>query len=426
MKKKKLKVWAIAIILVVLLAVVSALLLLNKGDQAIAVTTTKVERRTITQTVSAVGKIEPEIEVKISSETSGEIQFLGVREGDTVRLGQLLVRIKPDILESQLEQFRAAANASKIEIEIAKTELERSENDLKRIADLYKKEFASKQEFELAKANYEKAKSSYSVTLARYEQAQANLRQVEKTLSRTVITSPINGIVTSLSVQKGEKVVGTAQMAGTEMMRISDLGVMNAMVEVDENDVVLVKVGDTSKIEIDAFSDKSYKGVVVEVGHSAVIAQQGTQDQVTNFKVKIRLLETEEKLRPGMSCNVEINTETKQNVLAIPLQAVTVRESKSSDIEFSGGIEVKKIDDNSDKKKNQTKIQSVVFVKKDNNVKQVNVKTGISDKGFIEILEGLNEGDEVVSGNYLAVSRLLQDGSIIKIDTTKKRTKTKQ
>lgn len=423
MKRKKSKLWIFILIFVLLILIVSAFFIFNKSDTAIAVTTSKVERRTITQTVSAVGKIEPEIEVKISSETSGEILFLGVKEGDTVKAGQLLVRIKPDILETQLEQFKAAANAAKIEIQIAKAELERAENDLKRITDLYKKEFASKQEFELAKTNFDKANSSYSVALARYEQSLATLRQAEKTASRTVITSPINGIVTSLTVQKGEKVVGTAQMAGTEMMRISDLNIMNAIVEVDENDVVLVKVGDTAKVEIDAFSDKSYKGIVTEVGHSAIIAQQGTQDQVINFKVKIRLIDKEVKLRPGMSCNVEINTETKNNVLAIPLQSVTVRETKPMEIGTGGGIEVKKVDEDSEKKKNQAKIQSVVFLKKDNKVKQVNVKTGISDKGFIEVIEGLNEGDEIVSGNYLAVSRLLQDGSVIKIDTVKKKPK---
>ncbi len=423
MKRKKTKIWIFTVIFVMLVIVISLFFIFNKSDQAIAVTTAKVERKTISQTVSAVGKIEPEIEVKISSETSGEIQFLGVKEGDTVRAGQLLVRIKPDILETQLEQFKAAANSAKFEIQIAKAELERAENELKRTTDLFKKEFASKQEFELAKTNFDKANSSYSVSLSRYEQSLANLRQAEKTASRTVITSPINGIVTSLTVQKGEKVVGTAQMAGTEMMRISDLNIMNAIVEVDENDVVLVKVGDTAKVEIDAFSEKTYKGIVTEVGHSAIISQQGTQDQVINFKVKIRLLDKEVKLRPGMSCNVEINTETRNNVLAIPLQSVTVREPKPDDIGADGDIELKKVDEDSEKKKNQQRIQSVVFLKKDNRVKQVNVKTGISDKGFIEIIEGLQEGDEIVTGNYLAVSRLLQDGSIIKIDSVKSKQK---
>lgn len=420
MKRKKTKLWIFIFVLVLLIVIISAFFLFNKSEQEIRVTITKVERKTITQTVSAIGKIEPETEVKISSETSGEIVFLGVKEGDTVRTGQLLVRIKPDILETQLEQFRAAANATKIEIQIAKAELDRAENELKRATDLFRNEYVSRQEYELAKTNFEKANSGYSVALSRYEQSLANLRQAEKTASRTVITSPINGIVTSLSVQKGEKVVGTAQMAGTEMMRISDLNIMNAIVEVDENDVVLVKVGDTAKIEIDAFSDKSYRGIVTEVGHSAIIAQQGTQDQVINFKVKIRLLNREEKLRPGMSCNVEINTETRENVLAVPLQSVTVRETKSSEKQTNGSIELKKVDEDNNNKKYQSKIQSVVFLKKDDKVKLVNVKTGISDKGFIEIIEGLNEGDEIVSGNYLAVSRLLQDGSLIRVDTLKK------
>ncbi len=311
--------------MIVLIVVIAVAFLSGRKDEVIKVTTAKVERRTIVQTVSAVGEIEPETKVKISSETSGEIIYLGVREGDTVRANQLLVRIKPDIFQTQLEQFKAAAEAAKVQIESARAEKVRAESEFRRISELYEKEFASKQEFELAKANYERAVAAYNASLSNYQQALAAYKQMQKSFERTEIYSPINGIVTSLSVEKGEKVVGTAQMAGTEIMQVADLSVMNAIVEVDENDIVNVKVGDTADIEVDAIPDEIFKGVVVETGHSAMTSKLGTQDEVKNFKVKIRILNPDRRLRPGMSCNAEIQTNKKENVLAIPLQAVTVR-----------------------------------------------------------------------------------------------------
>jgi HlyD family secretion protein len=415
-KKKRLIVFGI-IIAVIILVVVA--FVAGKKDDVIKVTTAKVERRTIVQTVSAVGKIQPETSVKISSETSGEIIYLGVREGDTVRAGQLLVRIKPDIFETQLEQFKSAAEAAKLETEAMHAEKIRAESELKRVTELYKKEFASKQEFELAKANFDRAVANYNASLSRYQQALSAYKQMQKSYERTVIHSPINGIVTSLSVEKGEKVVGTAQMAGTEIMQIADLSVMNAIVEVDENDIVNVKVGDTAEIEVDAIPNEVYKGVVVETGHSAITSRLGTQDEVTNFKVKIRFLKPDNRLRPGMSCNTEIRTNVRENVLAVPLQAVTVRleaGNLATDV-ASGGIEKK-----TEEPKEKTKAPpSVVFLNDKGKAKMVKVKTGISDKGYIEIIEGLKEGDEVISGSFMAVSKLLKDGSPIKVDSTKTR-----
>ncbi|MFP4529146.1 MAG: efflux RND transporter periplasmic adaptor subunit, partial [Candidatus Kapaibacterium sp.] len=268
MAKKKSKKRTIIIIaaLAVVLVVVVGLFMSGRADEAIAVTTTKVERRTITQTVSAIGKIQPETEVKISSETSGEIVFLSVEEGDTVKKGQLLARIKPDIIETQLEQQSAAVEASRMEIETRKAEMEKAKTELSRIRELFEKEFASKKELEMAQAAYDQAVAGYKAALARLEQAQASFRQVKRSAERTTITSPMNGIITSLSVEEGENVVGTAQMAGTEMMRVSDLSVMNAVVEVDENDIVKVNLGDTSRVEIDALPENIYKGVVIEIG----------------------------------------------------------------------------------------------------------------------------------------------------------------
>ncbi|MEJ5286795.1 MAG: ABC transporter, RND-adapter-like protein [Candidatus Kapaibacterium sp.] len=412
--KKKLVILATVIVLIVVIAVA---FLSGRKDEVIKVTTAKVERRTIVQTVSAVGEIEPETKVKISSETSGEIIYLGVREGDTVRANQLLVRIKPDIFQTQLEQFKAAAEAAKVQIESARAEKVRAESEFRRISELYEKEFASKQEFELAKANYERAVAAYNASLSNYQQALAAYKQMQKSFERTEIYSPINGIVTSLSVEKGEKVVGTAQMAGTEIMQVADLSVMNAIVEVDENDIVNVKVGDTADIEVDAIPDEIFKGVVVETGHSAMTSKLGTQDEVKNFKVKIRILNPDRRLRPGMSCNAEIQTNKKENVLAIPLQAVTVRlEDFTPKSDVSSG----EIEKSQEEKKTIKKTPpSVVFLNDKGKAKMVKVKTGISDKGYIEIIDGLKEGDEVISGSFMAVSKLLKDGSPIKVDTVK-------
>jgi len=419
MAKKKSKKKTIIIIGFIVIAVgaIVAFIFLNNSNQAISVTTAKVAKRTISQSVSALGKIQPETEVKISSETSGEIVMLGVKEGDSVRSGRLLARIKPDIIESQLEQFKAAAEAAKMDIDISKAEKERAESDLKRVTELYKKEFASRQDFDLMKSTYDKSVSAYQASLSRHQQSLATLKQIEKTASRTTIFAPINGIVTKLNVEQGEKVVGTAQMAGTEMMMVSDLNTMNAMVDVDENDIVLVKIGDTAKIEVDAIPDKYFKGVVIEIGHSAIVNSLGTQDQVTNFKVKIRLIDKDVQFRPGMSCNVDIMTQTKANVLSVPLQSVTVRDTATSfkDIDEKASIQKK---DESEAKQKVKRPPSVVFVRNKDKVKMKYVKTGISDKGFIEIIEGLKENEEIVSGNYMAVSKLLKDDSKIKIDSS--------
>lgn len=421
-KKKSRKKTIIVLIGAAIITIIGVIFFINNGKgKAVNVTTSKVARMTITQTVSTTGKIQPETEVKISSETSGEIIFLGVKEGDTVKAGQLLVRIKPDIIETQLEQLQAAADAAKMDIEVRKTEKERVETDLKRVTELFKKQFASQQELDLNKAAFDQAISGYKQSLIRYEQALAGLKEMKRSAERTTIFAPINGVVTSLSVEKGEKVVGTAMMQGSEMMKIADLRVMNAVVDVDENDIILVKIGDTTDIEIDAIQNRVYKGCVVEIGHSAIVNSLGSQDQVTNFEVKIRLIDQEPRLRPGMSCNVDIQTDTKYNVLAVPLQAVTVRDTtinRTPDLnKASDGIQKK--DEDEDKKKVK-RPPSVVFLKqKDNKVKMKHVETGISDKGFIEIIKGLNDGDEVVSGSFEAVSKLLNDGDEVRIDSVK-------
>lgn len=387
----------------------------NKKDDTIEVTTTKVIRKDITQTVNAIGKIQPETEVKVSSELSGELIQLNIKEGDEVKNGMMIAKIKPDIIESQLEQLKAQVDGSRVDIDFSKTALVRAEQDYKRKQELFEKKFIPLQELEISKTSFEQAKSNLESAYTRLKQSEANYKQTSRNAERTTLFSPIDGVVTKLNVEKGEKVLGTMQFQGTELMIISDLSIMNAVVEVDENDVVLIDLGDTCEIEIDAFPNKTFKGQVIEIGHSAIVTSTGTQDQVTKFQVKVRLFDKDIKLRPGMSCSVDIKTETKYNVLSIPLGAVTVRAiEKESDVkDGKWGIEKEEIE----KEVNEADIQSVVFAKKGNIAKQKNIKTGISDNGFIEVKSGLDDNEEIISGSYTAVSKLLKDSSKIKLQT---------
>jgi len=351
--------------------------------------------------------------VKVSSEASGEIIFLGVRDGDTVKKGQLLVRIQPDIFETQLAQTRASTEATRMSINVAKAELDRSEADLKRIQELYKKEYASREEFDRAKATYESASARYAQSKSDYQRAQGALQQTQATANRSTIFSPMNGVVTFLGVESGEKVVGTAQMQGTEMMRIADLRTMNAWVDVDENDVALIALGDTARIRVDALPDVSLRGTVYEISHSPKVSGQGTQEEVVNFQVRIRLIDPDGRMRPGMSCSVEIETETKKDVVAVPIQAVTVRQDMAS-----GGAPT---DSRIESKKSAVELrrarpESMVWVHTKGTVQARTVKTGISDDGFIEILSGLKIDESIVVSPYQAISKLLKPGAPVRVE----------
>ncbi len=414
-KKKNKKILIILPIMLILAGVTVYFVFFNKKDDTIEVTTTKVIRKDITQTVNAIGKIQPETEVKVSSELSGELIQLNIKEGDEVKNGMMIAKIKPDIIESQLEQLKAQVDGSRVDIDFSKTALVRAEQDFKRKQELFEKKFIPLQELEISKTSFEQAKSNLESAYTRLKQSEANYKQTSRNAERTTLFSPIDGVVTKLNVEKGEKVLGTMQFQGTELMIISDLSIMNAVVEVDENDVVLIDLNDTCEIEIDAFPNKLFKGQVIEIGHSAIVTSTGTQDQVTKFQVKVRLFDKDIKLRPGMSCSVDIKTETKYNVLSIPLGAVTVRAiEKETDVkDGKWGIEKEEIE----KEVNEADIQSVVFSKKGNIAKQKNIKTGISDNGFIEVKSGLDDNEEIISGSYTAVSKLLKDSSKIKLQT---------
>jgi len=421
MKKKRSNKKAIIITAaaVVLIGIIIAATIEKSKERPIPVTFSKVEKRTIIQVVSATGKIQPETQIKISPEVSGEIVHLTVKEGDTVKTNTLLARINPAVIETQLAQYQAMVNASKEDVSQIKAQLNNLEIELKRTKELYEKKYVSKQEMDKAQTNYDATVASYNASIARSQSTLATLHQIQTEAKKTNISSPIDGIVTSLRVEKGERVVGTSMMAGTEMMTVSDLTVMNAEVDVDENDIVLVKVGDTATVEIDAFAEKIYKGIVVEVGHSAsggAAAGAATASQTTTFRVKIRLLDSENKLRPGMSCNVEIHTARHENVLSVPLQSVTSRddEKNNSNLEDSENTAQQNIKTNENTRTERQNPTTIVFVRNGDIVNQREVKIGISDMGFIEIISGLSEGEEVVSGSYQAISRLLSDNSKVK------------
>jgi HlyD family secretion protein len=411
-KKKRSPVTVIIILSVIgfILVLSVAWFSMNKGSEVVLVSVEPVGKRTIVQTVNAIGKLQPEFMVKISSEASGEIVFLGVRDGDTVRQGQLLVKIQPDLVETQLQQASAAAEAARITININKAEVDRTEADLKRVSELYKKDYATKEELDRAKAAYEMAAGRYTQSKASYEQARGALRQTEASANRTTINSPMAGVVTYLAAERGEKVVGTATMQGTEIMRIADLSIMNAWVDVDENDVALLSVGDTARIKVDALQGETFKGVVYEISHSPRTTAQGTQEEVVNFQVRIRLVNPDPRMRPGMSVSVDMETETRSDVLSVPIQAVTVQQKGNGE---EGDW---RVTDRNDAKKKSNHPNSIVWIEKNNAVQPREIETGISDQGYIEIVKGLQAGESVVTSPFAAVTKLLQPGSAIRVE----------
>lgn len=418
MAKKSRKRLVIVISIVVLAALGAALWMLsNRAEAPLLVSVEPVVTRTITQSVSAIGKLQPEVMVKISSEASGEIIYLGVRDGDTVRIGQELVRIRPDMMQSMLAQTRAAAEASRMAITVAKADYDRTEADLRRTTELYKKQFASREDFDRASAAFQSASGRLAQAQADYERAKGALRETQVNVNRTTISAPMSGVVTYLGVENGEKVVGTAQMQGTEIMRIADLSTMNAWVQVDENDVAQISVGDTARIRVDALPNVELRGIVYEISHSPIVSGQGTQEEVVNFQVRIRIIDPEGRMRPGMSCAVDIETDTKTNVLAVPIQSVTIMQDDAMTTEE---VDYRKTDRKASGAKSK-RPQSIVWVTNGSTVTARSVSTGISDEGYIEIPSGLRNGEKVVSSPYEAISKLLKPGAKVTIEDPEQR-----
>jgi HlyD family secretion protein len=403
------------IIIVVLLAIV-AIAGKKAGwfgkEEVTEVETAIVERRTVVQTVSASGKIQPEKEVKISSEVSGEIVELTVRDGDKVKKGDLLVKINQDIYLSALNRARAAFNSSKSQLAQAEAQFIEADNNFSRNKSLYEKKVISDAEWDAANSAFKVAQLNVDAARFQAESAGATLNEAEDNLRRTTIYSPIDGTVSALYVELGERVVGTAQMTGTELLRVADLGNMEVVVDVNENDIIRVSNGDTAKVEVDAYLGQSFIGVVTEIANSAKLTGVSA-DQVTNFTVKIKLLTesyedmvTEKNkipLRPGMTATVEIRTETIVDQITVPIQAVTTRTDTSAEASSYRN-----------RKAQSDESFEVIFVLNGNKAELRVVKTGIQDDKYIVVTEGVKEEDEVITGPYSEVSKKLKPGMEVK------------
>lgn len=409
---------------------------------------TKVARGTIVEKVSASGKIQPEVEVKVSPDVSGEIVSLNVAEGDSVVAGQELLKIRPDNYVSLLARAEAQVNAQKAGSEQSKAVLAQSEArlskakiDFDRNDRLHKDKVISDADFDqfqsayiVAKQDLEAAKANVKAANFNVKSAEAAFKEAKTNLTKTTIYAPQSGIISKLNVELGERVVGTSQMAGTEMLRIANLNNMEVRVNVNENDITRVSLGDTVMIDVDAFSssDRKFMGVVYEVASSANssgTAAAVSNDAVTEFEVKIRVLRSSYAdliqgklsypLKPGMTASVEILTNRKSNILTVPLASVTTRElgaekKSEGDKPSEDGAAVKTQDDANAERKRKENIREVVFVEEKGKVKQVEVKTGISDFEHIEIVSGLKDGQQIISGPYATVAKKLNAGDLVK------------
>jgi HlyD family secretion protein len=400
-------------LLIIILVIAKA----RKGGGDTEVETAKVSRQTIIETVNASGKIQPEKEVKISADISGEIIELNVKEGDKIKKGKLLVRIKPDEYQRAVERAEAGVNSAQASLANSKAGLAQSEASFKRVQKSFDRSKTLYDQKAISKADFENAQSEYEVAEAQLESARqtkkgaeyslasamASRKEAQDALNKTAIYAPIDGTISRLNVELGERVVGTMQMAGTELMRIANLAAMEVEVEVNENDIVRLAVNDTAEIEVDAWRGEVFKGVVTEIANSAA-SDLLSVEKVTNFIVKIRILESSYShlmkgddanptpFRPGMTANVSIQTKKMAGVLAVPILAVTVRR-----------------DDKSRDTTTLTKENEVVFLFENGKARQRKVKTGIQDDMYIEVREGLKEGEEVISGPYRVVSKTLKD-----------------
>jgi HlyD family secretion protein len=404
-----------------LLIIVLLLVLGGSKEQIVAVQVDKVVKRNITQLVTATGTINPDFQVKIAAEATGEIVQLNIKEGDKVKKGQLLLKIKPETYIAQKNRAEASLRSVKALLDYYKASVAQCESDLRRIQSLFDKKLASDSDLETAKTKFVSAQGNYDAQKASVEQAQASLKEAEENLNKTSVYAPMNGVVSSLKVELGERVLGSGYSSGTELLTVADLSVMEATVDVDENDVVLVALNDTTRIKIDAFSTKTFTGIVTEIGNSAKSSTttSSSQDQVVNFAVKIRILDNDDAIRPGMSCDAKIETATKKDVWAVPIQSVTARSETNVVPAQTDSKEPVVTDSRIKTAKTTAKPKEIVFVVNNNQAKIVEVKTGISDDSYIEIAGGLNGDEQVVSGPYKAISKELENGSKIMIQSGK-------
>jgi HlyD family secretion protein len=419
--KRKRPKWRRRLIMAgVLLAVVAGgVVLLTKGNRA-KIRVQPAAIRDITQTVSATGKVRPEIEVKISPEVAGEIIELPVIDGQLVRKGDLLVKIRPDNYIASVRQAEAGLSSAEADSLERKSQMLNDQLDYHRSQELFQKKLISETDFKAAQTKSEMSDAAYESALHRIAAQQSGLEQAKVLLDKTVIYSPIDGTVSALNSELGERVVATGDFAGTEVMRVANLGSLEARVDVNENDVVNVKLGDPVRVHIDAYPGHLFQGTVKRIASTATIQNQGTQQEVTNFEVRIQINHPDLQIRPGMSTTVEIETQTVPQVISVPIQSVTVRDKetgktpdqmKDEQLADQGGMA------NTDlERKERKKLERVVFVKVGDTVKIVPVETGIADDNYLQIVSGIRPGDLVVSGPYTAISKDLKDGSKVEIE----------
>ncbi|MBG6235500.1 HlyD family secretion protein [Pedobacter sp. CAN_A7] len=441
----KLKHIIITVGVLIALVVILALTGVIGGEKMEKVTVEKAESRKVIETVTASGKVQPETEVKLSSEVSGEVVELLVKEGDVVKKGQLLCRVRPDVLLSGFERAVASNNTQKAVLQASEQQLNQAiamfkntESTYKRNQELFKQKVISAAEFDAAKADYFSAQADIArlkanVTGSRYslEQSGANVREASANLAKTTITAPVDGVISKLSIELGDRILGTTQMAGTEIMRISNLTTMEVNVDVNENDINRVNVGDSATIEVDAFADKKFKGIVTEIGSSSKdvgTAAASSVDQVTNFVVKVRIIadsytdikggakDLPSPFRPGLSASVDIESESL-NGMSIPIQAVfTGDKSKTEEPKEPTANDA---DQAKQKEKLVDKtVKQYVYTYANGVVKKQEVTTGIQNDRYIIVKSGLKGGTEVVTGPYSAIQNRLKDG--MKVEKTAK------
>ncbi len=412
MKKKTLYIIiGVSLVLIVLLVVGKRAGWFGDSGNVKEVEITKTEPLDITETVAATGKIQPEVEVKLSSEVSGEIIELPIKEGQSVEKGDLLVKINPDIYQSNLQRMQAGLQNMRANYNQAQANLKQAEADYNRNKTLFEKGVISQAEWDAVVSNYEVAQAAKESAYYNMQSGAASVTEARDNLARTTIYAPMSGTISRLDAELGERVVGTQQMAGTEILRVANLANMEVEVDVNENDIVKVEVGDSTIVEVDAYLRREFKGLVTEISNSA--DSQLTTDQVTNFKVKVRILEESyddllegrpenySPFRPGMTATVDIITNKRENIIGVPISAIVVK----SDTTSNGNSRVKP----------GGEMIEAVFVKENDEAKLRVVETGIQDGSHIEITTGLEEGEEVITGPYTLVTKSLKAGDQVKV-----------
>lgn len=413
---------AVAVVLIGTLIGLSKSGVIGSKDKGTEIEIANVAASTIVETVSATGKIQPEIEVKISSEVSGEIIALNVKEGQVVKKGDLLVKINPDLYTSSYNRTISNLSGTKAGLNQSEASYKEAKANYDRNKSLYDKGIISRADWDKAVASFEVAKANKQNAYYNVQSASATVLEAKDNLGRTTIYAPADGTISVLNVELGERVLGTQQMAGTEILRVANLNNMEVEVDVNENDIVKIKVGDKANVEVDAYLKKQFKGVVTSISNSA--SSTLTADQVTNFKVKVRILKesyqdllegkpsTYSPFRPGMTATVDIITNTKSNILTVPISSVVVK----SDTAAVKEIKVEDPNDEKSKPKSDKKFECV-FVKVGNKAKIRIIKTGIQDDTNIEVLSGLKKGDVVITGPYTTVSKELNSGDKVSLKT---------